>query len=280
MKSRLSKLDKIIVGAGLLIIILVFVYAQFLSLTPLKSDLASKQQEQKTEQKLLDIMTKKQTDSQKTEPENTSELQKKLPVMPLQEQFILDLEKAETVSSSQIKSMSFTKDADVTPPGNETTEANTGSNQGAIQNQGTTNQANAQNQSASQTQPQTATNPGTNNQATAQQPNAAAAPNGLKKITVQLQVESQTYGDLEKFIETLESLPRIVVVEAINYSGGEEVTTLDQEKQPLSYSLTVSAFYMPTLTDLAGQLPKIEAPAPAGKDNPLSQFPETATTQP
>ncbi|MFC4800969.1 hypothetical protein ACFPA1_16605 [Neobacillus sp. GCM10023253] len=278
MKSRLSKLDKIIVGAGLLIIILVFVYAQFLSLTPLKSDLASKQQEQKTEQKLLDIMTKKQTDSQKTEPENTSELQKQLPVMPLQEQFILDLEKAETVSNSQIKSMSFTKDADVTPLANETTAANTGSNQGAAQNQGTTNQANAQNQSTSQTL--NTTNQGTNNQAAAQQPATGTAPNGLKKITVQLQVESQTYGDLEKFIETLESLPRIVVVEAINYSGGEEVTTLDQEKKPLSYSLTVSAFYMPGLTDLAGQLPKIEAPAPAGKDNPLSQFAETATTQP
>ncbi|MBS4215480.1 hypothetical protein [Neobacillus rhizophilus] len=278
MKSRLSKLDKIIVGAGLLIIILVFVYAQFLSLIPLKSDLASKQQEQKTEQKLLDIMSKKQTDSQKTEPENTNELQKQLPVMPLQEQFLLDLEKAETVSNSQIKSMSFTKDADVAPPASETAAANNGTNQGAAQNQGTTNQANAQNQSPSQTQ--TATNPGTNNQSAAQQPAAAAAPNGLKKITVQLQVESQTYGDLEKFIETLESLPRIVVVEAINYSGGEEVTKLDQEKQPLSYSLTLSAFYMPGLTDLAGQLPKIEAPAPAGKDNPLSQFPETATTQP
>jgi type IV pilus assembly protein PilO len=35
---------------------------------------------------------------------------------------------------------------------------------------------------------------------------------------------------------------------------------------------------MPTLADLAAELPKIDAPAPAGKDNPLSQF--SATTEP
>ncbi|WP_223591154.1 hypothetical protein [Neobacillus bataviensis] len=270
MKSRLSKLDKIIVGGGSLLIILVFVYAQFLSLTPLKSDLASKEQELQTEQKLLEMTEKKKTDSQKTEPENTSELQKQLPVMPLQEQVLLDLEKAETVSNSQIKSMGFAKDADVTPPATETPAANSGTNQAAGQNQSTTNQG-------TQNQPTTAQ--GTGNQAATQQP-AATAPSGLKKLTVQLQVESQTYTDLEKFIETLESLPRIVVVEAINYTGGEEVTTLDQENKPLSYSLTISAFYMPTLTDLAAQLPKIDAPAPAGKENPLTQFPATAATQP
>ncbi|MEH7332711.1 hypothetical protein V7161_08750 [Neobacillus drentensis] len=270
MKSRLSKLDKIIVAGGSLVIILVFVYAQFLSLTPLKSDLASKQQELKTEEKLLDMMTNKKSDTEKTEPENTSELQKQLPVMPLQEQVLLDLEKAETVSNSQIKSMSFTKDADVTPPAAEAA-ANTGTTQTPAQNQSTTNQS---------TQNQTTTAQGTGNQASTQQQAAATAPNGLKKITVQLQVESQNYTDLEKFIETLESLPRIVVVEAINYTGEEEVTSLSQEKKPLTYSLTVSAFYMPTLTDLAAQLPKIDAPAPAGKDNPLTQFPATAATQP
>ncbi|MGG1677581.1 hypothetical protein ACIFOT_17730 [Neobacillus sp. NRS-1170] len=277
MKSRLSKLDKIIVGGGSLLIILVFVYAQFLSLTPLKSDLSLKQQELQTEQKLVELMTKKKSDSQKTEPENTSELQKQLPVMPLQEQVLLDLEKAETVSNSQIKSMSFTKDADVTQPAPEAAAANSGTNQGAAQNQSATNQG-TQNQAA--TQNQTTTAQGTGNQAATQQTAAATAPNGLKKITVQLQIESQTYAELEKFIETLESLPRIVVVEAINYTGGEEVTSLDQEDKPLSYLLTVSAFYMPTLTDLAAQMPKIDAPAPAGKDNPLTQFPATAATQP
>ncbi|MGG3469257.1 hypothetical protein ABES02_17490 [Neobacillus pocheonensis] len=271
MKSRLSKIDKIIVGAGSLLVVLVFVYAQFISLSPLKSDLALKQQELNTEKKLLEISSKKNLESQKSDPEDTSELQKEVPVSPLQEQFLLDLEKAETVANSQIKSMSFSKDADVTPAASQNTADNSGTAQGTAQNQSTANQG---------TQNQTGTNQGTANQATAQQQTVPATPEGLKKLTVQLSVESQTYTDFEKFIATLESLKRIVAVEAINYSGGEEVTSLDQESKPLTYTLTVSAFYMPTLTDLAAQLPKIDAPAPAGKDTPLSQFPATATTQP
>ena len=53
-------------------------------------------------------------------------------------------------------------------------------------------------------------------------------------------------------------------------SGGEEITSLDQEEPPLTYSLTFSAFYMPSLDDLAAEIPKIDAPKPAGKDNPLA----------
>jgi len=102
----------------------------------------------------------------------------------------------------------------------------------------------------------------------------------MKKLTVSLSVESPSYEKLEKFIATLESLKRIIVVESISYSGGQEITSLDQEDQPLTYSLTISAFYMPSLTDLAAELPKIDAPKPAGKDNPLSQFSASTDIQP
>ncbi|WP_141650897.1 hypothetical protein [Neobacillus massiliamazoniensis] len=91
-----------------------------------------------------------------------------------------------------------------------------------------------------------------------------------------MSIESPNYAKFEKFIGTLESLKRIVVVESISYTGGQEITSLAQSTQPLSYNLTVSAFYMPILADLTAQLPKIDAPAPANKQNPLSQFPDTS----
>lgn len=107
-----------------------------------------------------------------------------------------------------------------------------------------------------------------------QEAQAANTITGLKKLTISLSVESPTYEDLEKFISTLESLNRIVVVESINYSGGKEITSLDIEPadKKLSYSLSVSAYYLPTLNDLIAELPKIDAPAPANKKNPLSTF--------
>ncbi|CAH2716263.1 hypothetical protein BACCIP111895_03447 [Neobacillus rhizosphaerae] len=256
MKLRFSKRDKLIVGVGILLLVLIIVYAQFFFLTPLKSDLGIKQQEFKSEQKLLDIVSQKKADNTVTSAEDTRELQKKIPVEPLQEQLILDLEKAETISNSEIKSMSFAKDADANSTENQTNTQTTN----APQN--TTTDANATYQNAGEQQ------------------SGPAAPTGMKKLTVQLSVESPTYEELEKFIKTLESLKRIVVVEAITYSGGEEITSLDQADQPISYSLTISAFYMPSLADLKAELPKIDAPAPAGKENPLSQFPAMAKTQP
>jgi type IV pilus assembly protein PilO len=65
------------------------------------------------------------------------------------------------------------------------------------------------------------------------------------------------------------------VVESINYSGAQEVTSIVAVPEKISYSLNISAYYLPTLEDLIADLPKIDAPAPANKKNPLSSFSET-----
>jgi type IV pilus assembly protein PilO len=258
MKLRFSKRQSLIIGIVALLVVLFLVYAQFFKLAPLKSDLGIKQQTLESEQKLLEIVSQKKAEDTKKTTEDTKELQKKLPVKPLQEQLILDLEKAENLSNSKISSMGFSKDADVTLAADP---------------------ANAENANAQQTtENQAATT--TSTQEAAGQQTTSTPTSGMKKMTISLSVESPSYEELEKFIETLESLKRIIVVESISYSGGEEITSLAQEHQPLTYSLTISAFYMPSLDDLAAELPKIDAPEPAGKDNPLSQFSATTETQP
>ncbi|MCH6266695.1 type 4a pilus biogenesis protein PilO [Neobacillus citreus] len=280
MKLAISKRDKLILLAAILLLVLLIVYAQFLKLSPLHSDLESQQQTLKTEQKLLEAVSRKKADSSMTVAENTRELQKVLPVNPLQEQLILDLEKAEAVSNSQILSMGFSKDGAVAAAEPQT------DSQAAGNQQSTSNQANSNQNTGSQSQgttPQTSTtaSQGTdaNSQASGDQAAQQAAAPALKKLTVQLSVEAPSYEEFEKFVETLETLKRIVVVESINYTGSKEVTTQQEETEKLTFSLTVSAFYMPELADLKQDLPKIDAEAPAGKTNPLSQFP-TASTQP
>lgn len=250
MKLHFSLKNKLIVGTATLFLILLIGFAQFFVLTPLKTDVDIKEKSLESEQKLVEVVNQKKDSTAETDTEGTRELQKKVPVQPLQEQFILDLEKAENVSNSKISAMSFSKDA--------------GS---AL----TSDQTNPENANAAQT----AADPNAAHQSTQNQQPEPAVPTGLKKLTVQLNVESPTYKDLEKFIETLESLQRIVVVEAITYSGGQEITSLLQEEQPITYSLTVSAFYMPDLEDLEAELPEIDAPEPANKKNPLSQFSDT-----
>lgn len=262
MKHSLSKLDKMILVGGSLLLVLVIAYGQFLKLTPLKSDVSMKEQSLNTEQKLLEAVTQKKVDETTKVVKDTRELQKKVPVKPLLEQFILDLEKAEIVSNSVISSMSFTKDADVMLA-TETPAENAAVNQASAPGQETA------------TPPAQTGEAGQEAAAVNGQPAVPPVSNGLKKLTVSLSVESPTYEDLEKFIETLESLERVVVVESISYTGGKEITSLELEPEKLQYSITVSAYYLPTLDDLIAELPRIDAPAPANKKNPLSSFSDT-----
>jgi len=259
MKLSLSKKDKLILLFGTLLLVLLIVFAQFKWLSPLKSEVKLKEQTLESEQQLLDTITQNKISETEKITEDTRELQKRVPVTALQEQFLLDLEMAENVSNSKISSMSFAKDADVSvTPEEAATEEETA--EGAEAPEGTENAEGAEN--AENTEEQAPeTDPST----------------GIKKMTVSLSIESPTYEDLEKFIATMESLKRIVVVESVNYAGMEEITTLEQEKQPLNYSLTVSAYYLPTLEDLLADLPKIDAPAPANKKNPLTTFSDVTT---
>lgn len=285
MKLSFTKRDKIIMAAFVFLLILIIVFAQFFYLNPLKTDLAMKQLSLQSEQKLLDTLSKNKADTAaKSAAVDTRELQKRIPVKPLEDELILDLEKAETVSNSQIQSMSFTTGGDVAAAASQPAAANTQgqqntTNQSVTQNAGSTTQNSVNtNQNSANTNQNTAGNtyqPTANQQASAANSQAQTAnPTGLKKLTVSLSVQSPNYQQFEKFIATLESLKRIVVVEQINYSGGQEVTSqTTPQSQPLSYTLTVSAFYMPSLADLQSQVPAIDAPAPAGKTNPLVQYP-------
>ncbi|KGM45555.1 pilus assembly protein PilO [Neobacillus niacini] len=248
MKLSFSKKHKLTLLVGFLLIVFLVAFAQFFKLSPLKSDLESKEQTLASEQKLLETINQKKLDETTKVSEDTRELQKKVPVSPLQEQFILDLEKAENVSNSKILSMGFSKDIDVpmesaTPPATEGAETSEVPEVKPVQ----------------ETQAEQA---------------APGPTTALKKLTVNLSIESPRYEDIEKFIATLESLKRIVVVESINYSGGGEITSLDTDTvyKPLSYSLTVSAYYLPGLDDLIAELPQIDSPAPANKKNPLNAF--------
>ncbi|WHX99484.1 hypothetical protein [Neobacillus sp. DY30] len=248
MKLRLSKFDRLMLIFGTLLLILLLVIGQFIFLSPLKSELVTKKQSLESEQKLLDVMAEnKQEDTEKI-TEDTKELQKKVPVSPLQEQLIFDLERAENVSNSKILSMGFSQDADVTIETTPTDATNTEAGQ------------------TPEATPENTADSAANKQET------PASSSGLKKLSISLSVESPTYEDLEKFIGTLENLNRIVVVESINYSGGQEVTSIVTVPGKISYSLSISAYYLPTLEDLIADLPKFDAPSPANKKNPLSTF--------
>jgi type IV pilus assembly protein PilO len=244
MSGKFSKRDLFIVMITTLLLVVIILYLQYFYLVPLKNDLAIKQENYNSEEKILNTIGQQIGTSKTVSLESTSALQQKVPVKPMQGQIILNLQMAETISNSQIKTMSFS-----------TVDQ-------AVESSSTTQTSNNQTQASS----------GTGNQAASNLKSSQSIPSGIKKLTLQLSVESPSYDEFETFISTLESLKRIVVVDSISYNGNQEITSLAEDSQPFDYNLTLSAFYMPGLTDLQAQLPKIVVPAPANKENPLSAF--------
>lgn len=228
-----------IVSGILSIVLLIACY--FFILQPKKVELEKKEAELKTEEALLSQVQSQLSQKNTTAYESTVMLQKQVPVKPLLESLILDIEKAEVLSGSFVESISFGQGADV-----QTEEQNTN----------------------------TETEAGTEDGQQTEGEETIPLPGGIQKVSINLGVHSPSYYELEEFISTLEGTERIMTVETISFSGGNEVTTVDQAEaeETLNYSLTVSAFYMPGLTELIDQVPRIDVPQPGNKTNPLSVF--------
>lgn len=93
----------------------------------------------------------------------------------------------------------------------------------------------------------------------------------LQQVNTSVTIEVSDYKGITTFIDEIEAMKRIMIVENIDFSAGEEVTTADQEDELLDVTLSFTAYYRPDLIALADTLPKVDAPAPAGKLNPLPQ---------
>jgi type IV pilus assembly protein PilO len=215
-------------------VILGLLYAGYLYvLKPLKQKEETLSSQLITEQQLLQQIRNEEAKKREELGLSAVELQKKLPTKPLVDQFILDLEHAAVVSDSLISAISF-EDAEVANH-NEEEEL-----------------------SAEQKEANTTTD--------------TSLPEGIEKISANLEVKSSSYYQLERFIETLETLPRIVKVESISFAGNKEVTSVNQSVEPLNYTLTVSAYYYPKLEELQNKVPELEIPKPKEKTSPLFEI--------
>lgn len=226
--------------------ILLYFGAYFLYISPMKDSLALKESQLKTEQQLSKTLETRLATASSSDFNSTIELQKSLPVDPMTEQLVLDLEKAEVVSNSYITAMEFSKDGQVVNREQSlSNELDTTESVNAVQGTETVSEVESQ---------------------------PIQMPNGVSKTSVMVTVESASYFELEKFIETLEELQRIVMVESISFTGPDEILSLSDEESKIIMKLTLNAFYLSGFDDLKSDNPKIETPAPANKRNPFPTF--------
>ncbi|WP_432355778.1 pilus assembly protein PilO [Sporosarcina sp. A2] len=152
-------------------------------------------------------------------------LQRKVPVLPLEDSILLQLEKAEVKSNTLIRNVAFNKD-DLEEGSTELTEG--------------------------------------------EQPvmDPALAPS---QLTIDVELTAASYKEMDRFIREVETMERIFVVQAIELEAPEEVREASAESEPIQLTLSFQAFYRPDLVELQPEVPKLDAPMPAGKEDPTAR---------
>lgn len=215
----------------------------YLFIKPLQSQIEQVHQEIKTEEKLASIIQQKGDQKAAVLLQNTAHLQQKVPVAPLVDQFLLDLEKAEVLSDSLILSYGISD-------GDETFKSEENSTTNEIQNP----------LNETKEQPSDSAQPN----------EASPLPQGIKRLTVNLSVTSPNYTQMEQFLTRMEKLKRVTNIESLSFTGNPEVMVLSDQKPEMNYTVQVSTFYAPQLKELIKDLPHIEYPEPSHRTNPLS----------
>ncbi|AZB43806.1 hypothetical protein CEF21_16660 [Bacillus sp. FJAT-42376] len=170
-----------------------------------------------------------------------AELQMEVPNNRFEEQLLLDLEKAETLSGSTVKSALFSDQDFTDQTADQKKEEETAA-------------------ASSTAEEETSGAPaadGSSREASAGEPAAdlPALPAGMKKVSITVNLESEDYSGVKRFLETLESLKRITQIESVTITNTESAVKEETADVPLKYDVIVSAYYMPDLEELKDQLP-------------------------
>lgn len=268
MTIHLHKKHLILLLAAALVLGSLYAGAYYLFIKPVNAEIDSLSSMKTMQEEQLQQKKSSDTSTQTKPVVNSVELQRKVPVSPMVEQLVLDLEKAETVSNSRIQNVTFAESEDALLPPAAPVEPEA--------DQPSENQAAAPEEDGTQETADSEEKQDSSPAVAAQSPAPLPdAPEGLKRVILSLEVTSRHYFDMETFIETLEQQPRVTKVDILTFEGLPELTSLDQETEPLTYTLQVSAFYASGLQDLSEETPKVAAPQPSNKFNPLSPSLET-----
>lgn len=206
----------------------------------------------KNEERILNSLAEQETQQQDLTLKTSRELQLKLPVLPVQDQVILAIERAENVSGTFIESVVLNGDETIEAEEDENVDAAEDENVGAAE-------------PASETEEEAA------------EKDAVESPPvmpSVNALTYQVSVLSKSFEDLTLFLEELERIPRLVSFDEIEFQPNASTT---DEGEQVSFLVTFSAFYEPDLSGLKDELPQYHYPDPSQKEIPFEVDDEDLT---
>ncbi|URM33944.1 pilus assembly protein PilO [Cytobacillus firmus] len=249
MNREISKKQLVYVLLALIFISGIGFGSYYLFIKPVNEKMDRKQSELQMATQQLTIIENNLQQLNEQTVLSTVELQKQVPVKRLLDQLLLDIEKSEIISDVNIIEMKMN--------GTESDEEIDLSEEEEHQPQ-EENSETEDSKEISETDPLI----------------EEKLPNGIKKVSIVLNGQADTYFEMESFIKNLLDLKRVLKVESLKYTGFDEIVSVMQEDQMVEFELAIAAYYYPELAELQKELPPLDTPRISNKKNPLSSFSE------
>ncbi|WP_050181219.1 hypothetical protein [Domibacillus robiginosus] len=265
------------IGVLLFLVVLAFVYCFFAFYRTEALKLETVNQQKQAEEALVSALEANSGAAGTTAQGPavaTGSLQNKVPVKPMSDKLMLDFEKAELLSDSLITAIVFTEGEEETLPAPEeadnadgTADAETTENPDTA----TDDEEASEEEQSNESEEENVTDGTEAERDVQEQPiPAEELPAGIKKIRAQLTIESPGFAEMNAFIDSVENQMRMIRVEQLEFTGPEEAQKIEGVTEPVTYNLTIAAYYMPELTDLLEDTPEVDAPDPANKQDPFA----------
>lgn len=261
----MSKKNLLFITLGIILICTVAAGGYFYFLQPLNNDMESKQAELDMANQQLTILENKLVNTSEETANSTMKLQQQIPVKRSVEQLMLDIEKAETVSNVTINSITM---------GSTSTDESIDTAQQAPQETDENKDKVDNNANQDQTKGKETASTTVLDEETEKQ--VAVLPSGVKKTPFTISGDAKTYFELEKFLESLQELPRKIKLDQLSFTGLNELMDAEQQNEKITFELSISSFYFPKLEDLRSELPPMDTPDIANKKNPFNELPNVS----
>lgn len=220
--SNMTKRQK---EMGLLILAIVFLlvlaaYSYFQVYAPAKESSERAEQTLVNERDILFALQRQEAQQSQSGLSSSRPLQEKLPVKPLEDLILLQVQKAEVKSDALVNEVNFSLEETIMENPPELVE-------------------------------------------------------NVQAVVTEVHLQADEYSQIDRFIEEIESMERIFIMDRIEFTAPEEVRTFEQESDLMDLTITFHAFFRPDLGNLENEAPKVDAPVPAGKQDPtpINQMP-------
>lgn len=237
----------VIVGS-VLFLTLLFLGKQIF-IEPYQDEVKEKQVMVEQEQRILAAIENNQEDDEREQIISSRAMQQQLPVIPLIDQLLIGLDRAENASTSMINSIAISDSETVIPILDEEAELD---------------EEERDVEAPVRDEPEM-DEPGDED--------VEQIIDGIHTLQFAIDVTSENYNEMVTFMKEIQSLSRVIQIESIQFD-------IPENENELGYSLILNSYYQPLYADLRNEAPQYHYGGSPNKVNPFTMEQWNESTPP